>query len=100
MFSCYGNFYVYNIFDVYCDMLFDFGVIGVLEYFVIDVEGIICMYYIGDINECVWNFKVGLLYNKLVVEVFGKIGNGKKVDVDVVMVLEFILLNMFNEKNN
>lgn len=43
-------------------MLFDLGVIGVFEYFLIDSNGVICMYYIGDINEWVWKNKVGLFY--------------------------------------
>jgi cytochrome c biogenesis protein CcmG/thiol:disulfide interchange protein DsbE len=58
------------------------------------------MHHIGDINERVWNSKVGPLYTKLVAEASGKTGNDKKVDVDAVMASEPTLSNTLNEKNN
>lgn len=100
MLSRYGNPYAYNIFDVYRDTSLDLGVTGAPEHFVIDAEGIIRMHHIGDINERVWNSKVGPLYNKLVAEASGKTGNDKKVDVDAVMASEPALSNTINEKNN
>ncbi len=68
MLSRYGNPYVFNIFDVYRDTSLDLGVTGAPEHFVIDRQGIIRMHHIGDINERVWNNKIGPLYTKLVSE--------------------------------
>jgi cytochrome c biogenesis protein CcmG/thiol:disulfide interchange protein DsbE len=68
MVSRYGNPYAFNIFDVYRDTSLDLGVTGAPEHFIIDADGIIRMHHIGDINERVWNNKVGPLYDKLVAQ--------------------------------
>ncbi|BFT29423.1 DsbE family thiol:disulfide interchange protein [Alteromonas sp. D210916BOD_24] len=68
MLSRYGNPYAFNIFDVYRDTSLDLGVTGAPEHFVIDRQGIIRMHHIGDINERVWNNKIGPLYTKLVAQ--------------------------------
>ncbi|QJR81739.1 redoxin family protein [Alteromonas pelagimontana] len=65
MLSRYGNPYAFNIFDVYRDTSLDLGVTGAPEHFVIDKDGIVRMHHIGDINERVWENKVGPLYRKL-----------------------------------
>jgi cytochrome c biogenesis protein CcmG/thiol:disulfide interchange protein DsbE len=85
MLSRYGNPYAYNIFDVYRDTSLDLGVTGAPEHFVIDAEGIIRMHHIGDINDRVWNSKVGPLYKKLVAEASGNDVQERKVDVEAVM---------------
>jgi len=64
----YGNPYAFNIFDVYRDTSLDLGVTGAPEHFLIDANGIIRMHHIGDINERVWQNKVGPLYKQLLVE--------------------------------
>ncbi len=66
MLSRFGNPYAYNIFDVYRDTSLDLGVTGAPEHFIIDARGVIRMHHIGDINERVWNTKVGPLYQQLV----------------------------------
>lgn len=68
MVSRYGNPYAFNIFDVYRDTSLDLGVTGAPEHFIIDADGIIRMHHIGDINERVWNNKVGPFYDKLVAQ--------------------------------
>lgn len=68
MLGRYGNPYAFNIFDVYRDTSLDLGVTGAPEHFVIDADGIIRMHHIGDINERVWNNKIGPLYKALVLE--------------------------------
>ena len=61
----FGNPYQFHIFDVYRDTALDLGVTGAPEHFLIDHNGVIRMHYIGDINERVWNNKVGPLYAQL-----------------------------------
>lgn len=80
MLSRYGNPYAFNIFDVYRDTSLDLGVTGAPEHFVIDAEGIIRMHHIGDINERVWNNKIGPLYNKLVTQAEMTSSNTYEVD--------------------
>ena len=63
--SRFGNPYQFHIFDVYRDTALDLGVTGAPEHFLIDHNGVIRMHYIGDINERVWNNKVGPLYAQL-----------------------------------
>lgn len=65
MLARYGNPYAFNIFDVKRDMSLDLGVTGAPEHFLIDADGIIRMHHIGDINERVWQNKIGPLYRKL-----------------------------------
>lgn len=66
MLARFGNPYDFNIFDVYRDTSLDLGVTGAPEHFVIDHNGIVRMHHIGDINERVWQNKVGPLYYQLV----------------------------------
>ncbi|MDG6098240.1 redoxin domain-containing protein [Alteromonas sp. ZYF713] len=61
----FGNPYQFHIFDVYRDTALDLGVTGAPEHFLIDHNGVIRMHHIGDINERVWNNKVGPLYAQL-----------------------------------
>lgn len=61
----FGNPYQFHIFDVYRDTALDLGVTGAPEHFLIDHHGVIRMHHIGDINERVWNNKVGPLYRQL-----------------------------------
>ena len=68
MLSRYGNPYAFNIFDVYRDTSLDLGVTGAPEHFVLDAQGIIRMHHIGDINERVWETKIGPLYRQLLAE--------------------------------
>ena len=68
----YGNPYAFNIFDVYRDTSLDLGVTGAPEHFVLDANGVIRMHHIGDINERVWQNKVGPLYQQLVAEANGE----------------------------
>lgn len=68
MLARYGNPYSYNIFDVYRDTSLDLGVTGAPEHFLIDKDGIVRMHHIGDINERVWQNKVGPLYYQLLNE--------------------------------
>jgi cytochrome c biogenesis protein CcmG/thiol:disulfide interchange protein DsbE len=68
MLGRFGNPYEFSIFDVYRDTSLDLGVTGAPEHFVIDHKGIIRMHHIGDINERVWEQKVGPLYKRLVAE--------------------------------
>ena len=85
MLSRYGNPYAYNIFDVYRDTSLDLGVTGAPEHFVIDANGVIRMHHIGDINERVWNTKVGPLYNKLVAQAAKAQGADAHTEVNAVM---------------
>ncbi|APD93242.1 thiol:disulfide interchange protein [Alteromonas mediterranea] len=85
MLSRYGNPYAYNIFDVYRDTSLDLGVTGAPEHFVIDANGVIRMHHIGDINERVWNTKVGPLYNKLVAQAAKAQGADAHIEVNAVM---------------
>lgn len=85
MLSRYGNPYAYNIFDVYRDTSLDLGVTGAPEHFVIDANGVIRMHHIGDINERVWNTKVGPLYNKLVAQAAKTQGADAHIEVNAVM---------------
>ena len=85
MLSRYGNPYAYNIFDVYRDTSLDLGVTGAPEHFVIDANGVIRMHHIGDINERVWNTKVGPLYNKLVAQAAKTQGADAHTEVNAVM---------------
>lgn len=64
----YGNPYAFNIFDVYRDTSLDLGVTGAPEHFVLDAQGIVRMHHIGDINERVWETKIGPLYRQLLAE--------------------------------
>lgn len=53
-FECYGNFFIYIGDDQFGWMVIDFGVIGVLEIFLIDCNGWVCYCYVGVIIEEVW----------------------------------------------
>lgn len=68
MLARFGNPYAYNIFDVYRDTSLDLGVTGAPEHFVIDHHGVIRLHHVGDINERVWNNKVGPVYRELVAD--------------------------------
>ena len=63
--SRYGNPYAFNIFDVYRDTSLDLGVTGAPEHFVVDREGVVRMHHVGDINERVWENKIGPMYHRL-----------------------------------
>lgn len=71
MLAQYGNPYAFNIFDVQRDTSLDLGVTGAPEHFIIDANGIVRMHHVGDINERVWNNKVGPMYQQLVQEAGG-----------------------------
>lgn len=68
MLGRYGNPYSFNIFDVYRDTSLDLGVTGAPEHFLIDANGVIRMHHVGDVNERVWNKKIGPLYQTLLAE--------------------------------
>lgn len=68
MLGRYGNPYAFHIFDVFRDTSLDLGVTGAPEHFLVDHNGVIRMHHIGDINDRVWNNKVGPLYQQLVQE--------------------------------
>ena len=51
----------------------------------IDATGVIRMHHIGDINERVWNTKVGPLYNKLVAQAAKTQGADAHTEVNAVM---------------
>ncbi|MBU3022085.1 redoxin family protein [Aestuariibacter sp. A3R04] len=68
MLSRYGNPYQYNIFDVYRDTSLDLGVTGAPEHFLIDHRGVVRMHHIGDINQRVWESKIGPRYRALLKE--------------------------------
>lgn len=65
MLAKFGDPYAFNIFDLYRDTSLDLGVTGAPEHFVVDKNGVIRMHHIGDINERVWQSKVGPLYEQL-----------------------------------
>lgn len=64
----FGNPYQFHIFDVYRDTALDLGVTGAPEHFLIDHHGVIRMHHVGDINQRVWQNKVGPMYKQLVLE--------------------------------
>lgn len=60
-----GNPYLWNILDKDRTLIFDLGVTGAPETFLIDAQGIIRYHHIGDINPQIWQQKLAAAYQSL-----------------------------------
>ncbi len=60
-----GNPYQWNILDKDRTLIFDLGVTGAPETFLVDAQGIIRYHHIGDINPQVWQQKLAAAYQSL-----------------------------------
>lgn len=60
-----GNPYQWNILDKDRTLIFDLGVTGAPETFLVDAQGIIRQHHIGDINPQVWQQKLAAAYQSL-----------------------------------
>lgn len=60
-----GNPYQWNILDKDRALIFDLGVTGAPETFLVDAQGIIRQHHIGDINPQVWQQKLAAAYQSL-----------------------------------
>lgn len=65
MLSRLGNPYEFNIFDEKRDYSLDLGITGAPETFVIDKQGVVRLHHVGDVNERVWQHKIGPIYQSL-----------------------------------